>query len=332
MDGEFGPGSVLLTARGDARTVAAGLGMAAIFGFSFLFTKTALAVLSPIDLLGLRFTLAALAMLVLAAIGLIRLNLTGRRWGRLLLLSAVQPVAYFLCETAGVKLTSASEAGVIIGTIPVAVAILAALLLHERPNRVQVLFIISSSLGVAVMVAGHGFGRSHLGGILLLLGAVLAASFYSVFSRRLSREFTPMEMTTVMMCTGAVVFDLISLAAHWSAGSPIPFAALRLPAVWIPLAYLSVLSSVAAFFLVNFMLGRLEAARTVAYTNLTSFVSASGRGDDSRRAFLLVPMGGRSHDPPRRLGNQSFCPIPPGSRRRSERRFREGNKERRHYH
>ncbi|MGE5549886.1 MAG: DMT family transporter [Bacteroidota bacterium] len=260
--------------RTDARTIAAGIGMASIFGFSFLFTKKALAALSLLDLLAVRFTIAAGVMFLLAAIGLIRVDLSRRRWLRLLPLAAVQPVAYFFCETAGVKLTTASEAGVIIGSIPVVVAIMAAVFLRERPAALQMLFIISSSFGVALMVAGGGgLGRGHLGGLFLLLGAVLSAGFYSILSRRLRGEFSPMEITLVMMGAGAVVFNTVALAAHLAAGSSFPAAALVRPSVWMPLLYLGLLSSVAAFFLVNFMLSKLEATRTVAYTNLTSLVS-----------------------------------------------------------
>ncbi len=267
-------GSVHLPAHRDGTIIAAGLGMAAIFGFSFLFTKTALTDLAPSDLLGLRFALAALAMSAIAILGLVRVNLSGRRWLKLLPLAAIQPVAYFLCETAGVKLTSASEAGMIIGTIPVAVAVLATVFLRERPSPAQICFILSSSLGVAVMVAGGGgFGRGHLGGSLLLLGAVLSASFYSILSRHLSREFAPFEMTLVMMWAGALVFGALSLGTHWAEGSPLPFALLLRSTVWVPLLYLGLLSSIAAFFLVNFMLSRMEAARMVAYANLTSLVS-----------------------------------------------------------
>jgi len=248
--------------------------MAAIFGFSFLFTKTAMAYLSPADLLGLRFALAALTMLGLTGAGLVRINLAHRRWFRLLPLAAFQPVAYFFCETTGIKLTSASEAGMIIGTIPVAVSILAAIFLHERPNLKQIVFIPSSSLGVAIMVAGgDGAGRGHLGGVLLLLGAVLAAGCYSILSRHLSKEFTPMEITLVMMCGGALVFNITALGMHWSVGSSLPWHVLARPSVWVSLCYLGLLSSVGAFFLVNFMLGRMEAVRTAAYTNLTSLLS-----------------------------------------------------------
>ncbi len=247
--------------------------MAAIFGFSFLFTKTALASLAPADLLGFRFALAAVALTILAAAGLVHVDLSRWRWVRLLPLAAIQPVAYFFCETGGVKLTSASEAGAIIGTIPVVVAILAAVVLGERPGFLQILFILASPLGVALMAAGGGFGGSHLGGMLLLLGAVLAAGIYSILSRHHSKDFNPVEITMVMMWLGAVVFNAVALGGHLAAGSAIPWPVLARPSVWVPLGYLGLLSSVGAFFLVNFMLGRMEAARSVAYTNLTTLVS-----------------------------------------------------------
>ncbi|MGE5598780.1 MAG: EamA family transporter, partial [Bacteroidota bacterium] len=77
--------------RRDPWTIAAGTGMAAIFGFSFLFTKTALARLSPVDLLGLRFTLAALGLGASIAAGAVRVNLGRGRWRRLLPLAFFQP-------------------------------------------------------------------------------------------------------------------------------------------------------------------------------------------------------------------------------------------------
>lgn len=262
-----------MPARQRIPTPLAGLAMAAIFGFSFLFTKQTLAYLSPIHLLGLRFTLAALALTALVLAGLVRVDLGRRRWLRLLPLAVLQPVAYFLCETYGVKYTSASEAGMIIGAIPVVVALLAAVWLGERLSWRRYFFVFCSTLGVGIMVAGGGiWGGGDARGLLLLVGAVLAASCYSMLSRRQSTEFAPIEITLIMMWAGAVVFDLLALSDVLG-GRPFPLAALARPSVWSGLLYLSLLSSVGAFFLVNTILGRLEAARASAYTNLTTAVS-----------------------------------------------------------
>ncbi|MGQ9778266.1 MAG: DMT family transporter [Bacillota bacterium] len=255
--------------------VAAGVTMAVIFGLSFSFTKTALGSLAPMDLLALRFSLAALAMAVLAAAGVIRLDLSGGRWRRLLPLAVFQPVVYFLCETAGIQVTSAAEAGMIIGAIPVVVAVMAAFFLGERPGLGQSFFVVASSLGIILIVLGFPpkEGKTHLLGLLLLFGAVLAAGFYSVLSRRLAGEFTPLETTAVMMWTGAAVFVPLAFGLHLSSGTAFPFRALTEPPVLLSLAYLGLLSSVAAFFLLNYMFRHLAAVRTVVYTNLTTLVS-----------------------------------------------------------
>ncbi|MGE5527854.1 MAG: DMT family transporter [Patescibacteria group bacterium] len=309
--------------RGSAVTVAAGLAVAGIFGFSFIFTKRVLGYIAPPDLLALRFVAAASAMTAMAAAGLIRIDLTRRRWVKLLPLAVVQPVLYFLCESYGVKLTAASEAGAIIGTIPVAVAVLAAVCLRERPGALQIVSILASSAGVAIMAAGGGFGRGRLAGILLLFGAVLAAGIYSVLSRSQSREFKPMEITMVMMWTGACAFTLMAFGGHWLMGTRPPFAALARPAVWIAVLYLGLLSSVAAFFLVNFLLGRLEAARTMVYTNLTTLVSVLAGvfvlGESFRwhqgigGALILLGVFGINRFRPDRAAKAGAEPAPPAA-------------------
>ncbi len=102
----------------DVKPVLAGLYVAVVFGFSFLFTKEVLEILTPFHLLGFRFAAAALALTGLRILGIINLNFRGKRIGILLLLAFFQPVAYFIFETIGIKLTTASEAGVTIRNEP----------------------------------------------------------------------------------------------------------------------------------------------------------------------------------------------------------------------
>jgi len=102
----------------------AGLGIALAWGLSFLFTKGVLDYLSPFHLLGLRFAAAFLTMFILKALNLIRISLTGGDYIRLLPLAIFQPILYFSAETAGIMLTSASYAAMMIASIPIFVAIL----------------------------------------------------------------------------------------------------------------------------------------------------------------------------------------------------------------
>ncbi|EEG76338.1 DMT family transporter [Dethiobacter alkaliphilus] len=104
--------------------VGAGILVSVFFGLSFMFTREALDVLAPLQLLGFRFALAALAMTLLRAAGWIKINLRGKNLRAVLLVALLQPFLYFIFETTGVRLTSASEAGMMMGLIPVMTVIL----------------------------------------------------------------------------------------------------------------------------------------------------------------------------------------------------------------
>lgn len=273
----------------------AGLGYASVFGFSFLVTKGALDALDPFELLFLRFGLAALIMSLLAALGLVRLDLArklGRggaareRGGRgirdLALACIFQPILYFATETLGLAESASSAAGIVLGALPAAVAVLGIFMLKERLAARQALALGLSVAGVAVVILlGGGAGAEGAAGTprgyLLLVGALLSATFFNIFSRKSSRVFGPVETTFAMMWTGALFFGAVAVARGLAAGTllgPEGLAARALPA-WPAILYLGALSSVLAFFLVNFTLSRLKASQSVVFANLTTVISVA---------------------------------------------------------
>ncbi len=251
-----------------------GLGYSSIFGFSFMFTKNALEEIAPFHLLAFRFTIAALFLSILWLLGTIKLNYKNKDIKILILLAITQPVLYFIFETNGINRTTSSEAGLIISLIPVVVTILAAIFLNEKPSRKQLLFILLSVLGVLFIVLMKGTlnVNSNYLGMLLLGGAVLSGAFYNILSRKSSINFNPLEITFVMMWTGAIVFNLFilinldfNLNNYFS-----PFLNLNLV---IPVIYLSILSSITAFFLLNYTLSRITAFEAAVFTNLVTVIS-----------------------------------------------------------
>lgn len=265
----------------------AGVGYATIFGFSFIITKGALDSLAPTELLFLRFTVAALALTLLRILGLLKLDYRRASWKHLALTCLFQPILYFLSETYGVRESASSIAGIVIGAIPVSVAVAGALMLGERLTVRQIVFLLLSVGGVALSVAfgtSGGALEASVRGILLLLGAVAAATFFNIYSRKTSKGLAPMETTFAMMWTGAIFFGLMSLILHLTGLESIPQAAQAavvaptglLARAWgaaPSLAYLGLLSSVGAFFLINFTLSRLRASQSAVFTNLTTLVS-----------------------------------------------------------
>lgn len=266
-----------------------------IFGFSFLFTKGALDNLQPYQLLAFRFLIAALAMTLLQVLGAFRVDLKGKPiWGALLL-AFFEPVLYFIGETAGIKLTNSSEAGLMISLIPVVVAIMAAFFLKEMPSLLQSVFIAISVGGVLfIALGGQSLSFSgHALGLLALGLAVLSAGGFSIMSRYLSSKFTPFELTYIMLWTGAIAFVAFALvrgAATHELSSMVT-AFVSTPA-WLSVLYLSILSSVVAYFGLNFVLARIEATQSAVIANLVTVISVVAGVVFRHEPFLWYHMVG----------------------------------------
>lgn len=275
----------------------AGVGYATIFGFSFLMTKGALDLLSPPELMFLRFSVAAMVLSLLWILRVIRLDYSRVHAGHLVLTCLFQPILYFLCETYGVRESTSSMAGIVIGAIPASVAILGSIMLGERLGRGQKFSLALSIAGVALIVLTGGRGQESGGslvGFLLLLGAVAAATFFNIYSRKTSKGLRPLETTFAMMWTGALFFGLMNLVLGLlGKGSGVTGNLLaRAAPAWPSLLYLGVMSSVLAFFLINFTLSRLKASQSAVFTNLTTLVSVAAGVLIRHEPFGIVQMIG----------------------------------------
>lgn len=258
----------------------AGLLWSSIFGLSFLVTKGALEAWTPFELLFLRFTLATAALSILARLKFIRLVFRGKPLGTLFLLCLFQPLLYFTCETIGLQGTASSTAGLVLGCLPAAVAALSAPMLKERLSARQIGGLCLSVAGVVLIVlAGQGSGGrgDSLLGVLLIVGAVVSAAFYNVYSRRASSTFSPAETTFAMMASGAFFFGILAVVERVSTGrlgqAGQGILAKGNPAAWGAVLYLGLLSSVLAFFLVNYSLSKLKASQSAVFGTLTTLVA-----------------------------------------------------------
>jgi len=251
-----------------------------IFGFSFMFSRMALSVAQPFVLLMYRFVIAfgLIALIALWARrsgrqGWLRFRLSRDGIIRLLPLGLCQPVAYFLCESYGVSMTNATFSGVIIALIPIAVLIFGALFLREFPSARQVLFALVSIAGVAAMTfAQSAQGEVQPLGAVLLLGAVISAVIFNLMSRKTSADFSALERTFVMMMVGAVSFTLLAVLQNLQSPARL-FAPLAEPVFLGALGYLSVLSSIVAFLMLNYANTELPVARVAVFANLTTVIS-----------------------------------------------------------
>ncbi len=249
--------------------------MATIFGMSFMFSKLALANHTPIELIAHRFLLAFIVMSILISFKIIKINLKGKNMKNLFFLSFAQPILYFIFESYGIKYSASSQAGIMIALIPVCVAILGTFFLGEKNTKREIFFILLSVAGVAYIAYGKQVDENSSAiGIIFLLGAVISSSVYNIISRKISTEFTSSERTYSMMLYGALVFNSINLISHIKNGNLTQyFTPWSDPSFLTALIYLSIISSIIAFFLSNYSLTYLEASKASVFANLATVVS-----------------------------------------------------------
>ena len=260
-----------------------------IFGFSFLFSKIALNQATPFVLLAIRFVTAFLLLNLVIFLGRIPFSLKGKPVGMLLVLGIVEPVIYFICENYGIAMTTTSFSGIMLGAIPVFGLILGRLILKADITPFQWMCAVGSICGVALTSAGGEVGFSTLGVVLLVCAAVTAALF-NVLSTGLSARFSAVERTYVMLALGSTVFPLIALAQNRNDLSVI-LTPMQSPTFWVAVLYLAGVSSVGAFFLLNFAMSHISIAKSSIFANFSTVISVLAgifiMGDDFSLAQLV---------------------------------------------
>lgn len=248
-----------------------------IFGLSFLFTRRAIMVTSAFKLLSLRFLLAFTAMSVLVIFKVIKVDYRNKPIREILIACIAQPVIYFIFETYAIKYTSSSYAGLFIALIPIAVSILGIYALKEMPGKLQWFFILLSVSGVVYIILNDSIsvsGNSMILGTVFLFIAIVSASVFSIYSRKISSYFTSFEITYFMMGMAAVVFNAIALVIDICNGQVASYFKPMLNVdVLISVLYLGILSSVVAYYLTNYSLSKMEASKFTVFTNLATIVS-----------------------------------------------------------
>ncbi len=243
-----------------------------IFGFSFLFSKKALMIASPFMLLAVRFCVAFLILNLLLLTGKFKLRFKGKSIKLLLLLGLVQPVLYFILENLGVKLLATSFVGIIVSLVPVTSMLLGFLFLRETVRPFQIVCSVLSIFGVALTTVGQNFSGSTVFGFLAIIGAVAATSVYNVVSRKISAEFSSFERTYAMFGLGSIVFAGVALMQ--GVADPASLIAPLLDAgFWVSILFLSALSSVAAFLMLNYAMTYISVAKTAIFANVTTIIS-----------------------------------------------------------
>lgn len=261
--------------RIDLSGVLCGIFSHVLFALSFLFTKETVNTYSAFTLLSWRFLFAFAAMGVCVLLGVMKIDLRHKGIWPLMLIAVFQPVLYFIGETYGVKLTTASESGSLVTFLPIVTIVLCSLIIKEKPTRPQVAGIAVSIAGVLTMVLAKGLDASlNILGYLMIILAMASDGLSVTFSRR-ALHYTSTEKTFVMAALGAVTFTGVALVEHGVRGTMAAYLAAPFTDMGFLTAvlYLSVGCQVLAFLMANYALNTIGAARCTSFAGITTIVA-----------------------------------------------------------
>lgn len=249
---------------------------AIIVGLSFLFTKLALAITNPINILAHRFIASFIAISIPIALKILPINFTRERIIRVLPLAILYPLCFFGFQTFGLQYSTSSEAGIILASAPVFTMIMASYFLNERSSIYQKISIGISLLGVLYisLKKGASIDLANMKGMALLLLSALSFSGYSVLARKLTKDYTTAELSFIMISVSFIVFTLVALFKNISAGTMAEFLSpLTNLKFIVAIIYLGVLSTLGTSLLTNYALSILEASKIIVFSNLGTVIS-----------------------------------------------------------
>jgi len=238
---------------------------------TYLIARRALTEIPPLPLGLFRFVLAGAVLALL----LWRLLPPGRRlppreqrralW-RLSFIAVPLNQGFFLI---GLSLSSAGHAALLYSLTPVVV-----LLLSHAPHGREIAgaaLALGGTLWV-LLQRGAGAGAPVLGDALLAL-AVLAWALYMTGARRFVAEHGALPTTAWSLIGGTALFLPIGLAALAPAPARAQIASASAGA-WLGLVYLALATSVIAYLLYYWALGKLAPVQVAVFSNLQPLATA----------------------------------------------------------
>jgi drug/metabolite transporter (DMT)-like permease len=240
------------------------------WGCGFFFGKIALEEMNSSFMVLYRFLFAMPVLLPFLITH--RPGLNRREWGWLVLASFLGVPLQFLIQFYALSITTVSHAALMVGTMPVILAVGAAVWAHERMDRVGWMALAGSTCGAALIALGGGGqakGGATLAGDLLVVVSMLIALFWILINKKLVESHSPVVVTTYGLGIGTLIL-LVWVPLRY--GMP-PVAGVSLKA-WLALAGSGVLCTAATTLLWNWGMTQVPASQAGALLNMEPLIGS----------------------------------------------------------
>lgn len=241
--------------------------IAFVWALNFTVVKASLSEFDPYTFNAIRFILAASFLWIVIAKNSAWFSIQRSDWKWLIPLGLLGNLLYQWLFIIGINYTYAANAAVMLGTIPIWVALFSHLLKMEKMNRLKSLGIIFAFSGVVLIVV---YGKNPISfrsdtffGDMLIIAAAIVFGLFTILSKQFLTRYTPLQFSAIMTTIGAFSLTLIAIpfipVTGWGSLSA---------GAWGGAVYSGLLSIGLAYLIWNNGILKVGAVKTATYQNL----------------------------------------------------------------
>ncbi len=244
-----------------------------LWGTGFVFGKWALAELTVSQMVLLRFTFASLGLAVALwrAHRLDELRIAPADAGLFAAAALIGVPIQYMMQFAGLARTTVSHASLMVGVMPVMLAVAAVWFSRERLTMPVWLGLAASTVGAAFVAfgattSGGGSGATFTGDALVVV-SLIGGTAWVLMSQRLMMRYSPTLTTALVIILGTAFLAVWVLATDG-----LPNLASLSARTWASVAGMGFLATTVATLLWNWGLARVPASQAGVFVNFEPVV------------------------------------------------------------
>jgi drug/metabolite transporter (DMT)-like permease len=242
-----------------------------LWGCGFFFGKIALEEMGVGSMVLYRFLFAALALAPLLLTH--RPTFNPREWSTLLMCSFLGIPLQFLIQFTGLSLTTVSHASLMVGTMPVLLAVAATLFARERMDATGWFSLVISTVGAALIALGArhatGFNSPTLAGDLLVVVSLVVALGWILLNKHLMGRHSAIVVSAYGTTCGTAMLCIIVPVLYGL--PPIHHVSVR---AWLALAASGLLCTAATTLLWNWGMTQVPASQAGVLLNMEPLIGS----------------------------------------------------------
>lgn len=238
-----------------------------IWALNFSVIKSSLDEIDPLSFNGLRFIFAAAIIWGALRWRGQKISIPKKDRWPLIGMGLLANLVYQGLFIIGIDFTFSANAAVMLGTIPIWVALICHLFTDEKMDLLKTAGVLLAFSGVVFIISGGkndlGFSSGTFVGDLLIVASAVVWGAYTVLARNFLKRYTALQFSAITAIIGCILLFLIGLPNM----TRIDWAGVSLGA-YGAVIYSGLLSIGLAYIIWNYGIQTVGAVRTSAYQNL----------------------------------------------------------------